>query len=250
MHKAFYPIPMAHGVEHNNLDRIFGSRVTTFAGGELRLGYHSDEVLTHFIYCHDGEVVLDTDDGTHSYSYPMTAGMYACAHGKLIVDSNRRSSGFVVTKPSYKGMFMVGGPVEQIGRLRYIDGCTDSLLIPPVMLGDPCFNLLHFPPGIDQTVHTHPSVRIGMVISGRGLCRQLDEHGIQERFDLFPGQVFSINEGGAHAFSTPYGAEMRVVAYHPDSDFGPTHESHPMLNRTIIDGISASDEARAKYRTY
>ena len=29
---------------------------------------------------------------------------------------------------------------------------------------------------------------------------------------------------------------MDVVAYHPDSDFGPTHEEHPMVNRTRIDG--------------
>jgi len=27
--------------------------------------------------------------------------------------------------------FHLGGPVEETGRLRYIDGCTDSLLIRP-----------------------------------------------------------------------------------------------------------------------
>ena len=32
---------------------------------------------------------------------------------------------------------------------------------------------------------------------------------------------------------------MAVIAYHPDSDFGPTHEVHPMINRTIVDGVSA-----------
>jgi hypothetical protein len=33
---------------------------------------------------------------------------------------------------------------------------------------------------------------------------------------------------------------MDIVAFHPDSDFGPMHDDHPMINRTIIDGISAS----------
>jgi hypothetical protein len=32
---------------------------------------------------------------------------------------------------------------------------------------------------------------------------------------------------------------MAVIAYHPDSDFGPTHEVRPMMNRTIVDDVSA-----------
>jgi len=27
---------------------------------------------------------------------------------------------------------------------------------------------------------------------------------------------------------------MDIIAYHPDSDFGPTDIDHPMLNRTYI----------------
>jgi hypothetical protein len=27
---------------------------------------------------------------------------------------------------------------------------------------------------------------------------------------------------------------MRVIAYHPDGDWGPTDENHTMLNRTYI----------------
>jgi hypothetical protein len=29
---------------------------------------------------------------------------------------------------------------------------------------------------------------------------------------------------------------MDVVPYHPDSDWGPTHEEHPMVNRTLVGG--------------
>ena len=32
---------------------------------------------------------------------------------------------------------------------------------------------------------------------------------------------------------------LRVVAFHPDSDFGPEHDFHPMINKTIVDGTSA-----------
>jgi hypothetical protein len=41
---------------------------------------------------------------------------------------------------------------------------------------------------------------------------------------------------------------MTVIAYHPDSDFGATHEDHPMINRTMVDGISAAkiDEIRTQ----
>jgi hypothetical protein len=30
---------------------------------------------------------------------------------------------------------------------------------------------------------------------------------------------------------------MDVIAYHPDSDFGPENETHPMVNRTLVGGI-------------
>lgn len=34
---------------------------------------------------------------------------------------------------------------------------------------------------------------------------------------------------------------MDVIAYHPDSDTGPTYDDQPMINRTIVDGVSAAD---------
>jgi hypothetical protein len=51
--------------------------------------------------------------------------------------------------------------------------------------------------------------------------------------------LWCIEAGGEHKFSTPYGEELQVIAFHPDSDFGPTDEDHPMLNRTIVQGVSA-----------
>lgn len=176
---------------------------------------------------------------TRSGSFKLSEGMYFTANEHVRV---RGGKGIVMAREGHRSLFQIGGPVEQKGRLKYIDGCTDSLLIPPVKLGDPCLNLLYFPPGIDQTAHTHPSDRIGVICSGRGECETPD--GI---IPLTPGTMFRIPYEGMHKFRTT-DSEMRVIAYHPDSDFGPEDENHPMINRTIVDGISAAklDAIRTK----
>jgi mannose-6-phosphate isomerase-like protein (cupin superfamily) len=187
---------------------------------------------THFIYAHEDKALLEWDNKQFTL-YP---GMYASVpgHARLI-----GGQGIVVSRENWLGFFHIGGPTEQEGRLKYIDGCTDSLLVPPVKMGDPCLNLLYFPDGIDQTAHTHPSDRIGMIMSGKGRCHAWND-GVEEVIDLVPGMIFCIHTDGPHKFSTPYGQHMRVLAYHPDSDFGPTDQSHPMINRTIVDGVPAS----------
>ena len=107
-------------------------------------------------------------------------------------------------------------------------------MIPPLLKGDPCLNALYFPKSITQTPHTHPSVRIGIVAKGSGDC--LTPEGV---FPLQTGEAFLIAPEALHSFNT-FDEEMIVIAYHPDSDFGATHEDHPMVNRTMIDGISAA----------
>jgi hypothetical protein len=59
--------------------------------------------------------------------------------------------------------------------------------------------------------------------------------------------IFVIPALGEHAFATS-DDELTVIAYHPDSDFGPEDEDHPMINRTIVNGKSARyiDEIRTK----
>ena len=114
------------------------------------------------------------------------------------------------------------------GDLKYIDGCTDTLLVCPPRKGDPCFNALYFPPNVDQTFHTHPSQRLGAVVHGEGwACVDGKEIPLKE------GDVWLIETNELHRFRTG-NSPMVVVAYHPDSDFGPEDEDHPMINRTII----------------
>jgi quercetin dioxygenase-like cupin family protein len=164
------------------------------------------------------------------YRYTLEPGMYGSIQTPASILGDNV---WYVLAQNHKALNSVGGPLEETGRLRYIDGCTDSLIVAPVIKGDPCLNLLYFPPGIDQTFHTHPSCRLGLVVSGSGFCE--DDAGETE---LNPGLAFHIPKDGVHRFVTR-DEPLRIVAFHPDSDFGPEHDFHPMINKTIVDGLSA-----------
>jgi mannose-6-phosphate isomerase-like protein (cupin superfamily) len=233
--RAFSDYPWANGWLAT-LDRQFPTRLSAWT---QQLVVEGDG--THYVYCHSGPASLRWG-ANHMLLW---TGMFASIPGRAVISGG---SGIVVTREGWDGVVLAGGPAPYEGRMRYIDGCTDSLLLPPPMKGDPCLNLLYFPPGIDQTMHTHPSDRVGIVASGRGQCTFEDARG-SRGVDLTAGMIFCIHTGGHHRFRTPYGSDMRVIAYHPDSDFGPTHEDHPMLNRTLIDGVSAAAPERAEFRT-
>jgi len=160
--------------------------------------------------------------------YELRGGQwFVMANGmRLDFAEGGRASVIVAQRLGHAALGAAGGPIESMGRLRYIDGCSDTLLAAPARLGDPCLNLLHFPPGINQTFHVHPSVRAGVVARGAGWCET--PHGMSP---LEPGLFFSIPANGVHRFLTG-DSSMDVIAYHPDSDWGPTDEAHPMLNRT------------------
>ncbi len=229
---GFIPYRLTHGPLADLDHEGFATRLAAWSHDTLSLARDA----THFGYIHGGRAEIECESG----SFHLSRGMYFCIpRGGRV---RGESQGIVVSRSGYFGFFQIGGPTEERGRLDYIDGCTDSLLVPPILLGDPCLNLLHFPPHIHQTQHTHPSMRIGIVASGRGECLTPEA-----TIPLVAGGVFGIPAHGLHGFST--GEEpMRVIAYHPDSDFGATHERHPMINRTMVNGVSASylDEIRTR----
>jgi quercetin dioxygenase-like cupin family protein len=181
-----------------------------------------DGAGTHYLYVFDGDAGIELDSGT----YALRPGMYAMFSGGALVTG--AGAGLCVTRLGQRGPFLLGGPIEPQGRLRYIDGCTDSLLLPPSLRGEACLNHLHIPAGTAQTAHTHPSVRVGVIARGRGEC--VTE---ERRHELFPGLCFVIDPDERHSFHTA-AESLDVVVYHPDSDTGPTHHDHPMINRTIV----------------
>jgi hypothetical protein len=217
-------------------DKTHGLLFDLSAGDYPSLVYGWDEETleidnqgsTVYGFIHEGEATLEGKMG----SITLSEGFYFCIPNDCRITGGK---GIAIQRFQHLGMFSAGGPVEPKGRLRYIDSCTDTCLIQPVKMGDPCLNALYFPPGIDQTPHTHPSMRAGIIHSGYGACILPEGEVV-----LTPGMRFVIVQDGVHSFRTD-NDQMTVIAYHPDTDFGPTDEFHPMLNRTVIDGVAASE---------
>lgn len=205
-------------------------------GGSLFLPSHA----THFGYVQGGSLRVHRRSMPNA-NWVLEPGMYFSFPGGTFLECED-TCGFVVTQFGYTGFFQLGGPIEERGRLRYIDGCTVSVLISPPVRGDPCLHHLYFPPHVSQTRHTHPTLRVGMVARGSGRCvipRSADGSGGDVSVPLPTGTIFVIPTGGHHAFHTDEQA-MDIIAWHPDSDTGPSDDDHPVLNRTIVEGQSAA----------
>lgn len=181
-------------------------------------------------FVQSGEIRLRSGDGSGRELGIGSEMFFSTANGATL-RFVRPGRAVVIQAVGFRGLNLGGGPIEERGRLRYIDTCSDTVLVASPLLGDPCLNHLHFPTGVDQTEHTHPSTRAGMIARGGGWCITPDG-----RYALSPGRIFHIPRDGRHRFATENGESMDVIAYHPDSDFGPTHEVHPMVNRTWVGG--------------
>ncbi len=213
---VFSPLPLAADTCSSQRSGPYPCTVRTWANRPLAL----EPGATHYGYVWQGQTHLQRDRQT----YALDSGMYfALPHAGSL---DGPGSGIVISRWGETAFFHLGGPIEPHGRLHYIDGCTDSLLIPPVVYGQACLNLLHIPPHTQQSMHTHPALRAGIIVSGHGHCITPEN-----TYPLAPGQVFLIHADGLHCFHTQAEA-LRVIAFHPESNFGPRHEDHPMLNRT------------------
>lgn len=141
-----------------------------------------------------------------------------------------RGHGIIINTPGYKieenivNSICPGIP----GHLSYIDGCSNTGLIGPVRNGDPCINYLYFPIGTVQTMHTHPSCRIGMILTGNGIA-DVNE----EMIPLKTGDVFILDKFSKHRFITT-DHSMSLMVFHPDSEDGPRDEHNPMKSRTYL----------------
>lgn len=116
-----------------------------------------------------------------------------------------------------------------MGNLSYMDGGTNTTAVNPGRLGDPVVNYVHFPAGMKQTLHTHPSHRVGMVLKGRGLVELNNDE-----FPLEPGSVFFMQRNVLHNFMCPYNEDVVLFVFAPDSGTGPTDEVNPLKIRTYV----------------
>jgi hypothetical protein len=202
--------------------------------------YHTDEengfecgeaYATSFLYVLKGSVGFVQK---HGPAVVVPAGSALSIPGVFgVVKHEDGAVFFEIRRLGYRGMWGLTR-IEQKGRLAYIDGCTDTTLIQPPRLGDPVLNYLHFPPHINQTQHLHPSIRFGVVAAGQGIAwKQTTEHDEGWEIPLQAGGMFCLEESAIHSFRT-LDSFMDIIAYHPDSDTGPSDQNHAMLNRTYI----------------
>lgn len=124
-----------------------------------------------------------------------------------------------------------------IGNLTYIDGGTNTTAIGPSRLGDPVVNYVHFPANMYQTLHTHPSHRIGVIVKGKGKV-ELDN----ELYEILEGETFFMRRNELHNFVTE-DSEVILYVFAPDSGTGPTDEINPLKIRTYI-GQQRSDSKK------
>lgn len=183
----------------------------------------TDASSTYYGFTLNEGVKLITPEGSEM---SLHQGMYFSLPGPVKIQSAGKLVLF--QRFGYRGLPLYGGPLESRGRLNYIDNCAASLLVPPARLGDPCLNLLTFPLQTKQSMHVHPTLRLGIVVEGKGSC-----HTKAGSTPLQPGDVFSIAPSIPHFFETT-DSTLSVIAFHPDSDVGPTDSSHPMLSRTYL----------------
>lgn len=235
---------------------VFDAYQETFSGGNLAVDDGEDIVLgeidvqtwnggdlilrkdaSHFITVLDGEMSVDADG--------IQASLKDYCYGTFSGTAKISGSGnaIIVSSIDYKSMTLFGGPLENDGRLRYVDGCTNSLLLSPPVLGEPCLNFLNLPAGTHQTPHTHPSIRVGMVVSGNGRCGTATDPLIFEK-----GSVFIIPPDALHSFQTDE-ENIRIILFHPDSVVGPTDTDQTMLNNTFVEGVSAKNLTDLHTRT-
>lgn len=116
-----------------------------------------------------------------------------------------------------------------IGNLSYMDGGSNTTAVNPGRLGDPVVNYVHFPPNMHQTLHTHPSHRIGLILKGNGKI-ELDN---DEFFDVNEGEVFYMRRYTLHNFIT-LDEPVIMFVFAPDSGTGPTDEVNPLKIRTYV----------------
>ena len=163
-------------------------------------------------------------------------GQWFQSNGDIRFEVPTQGRVFIAQRKGFNAM-IAQGTVEKTGRLKYINGCHDTILCGPIKADYPVINSLHMPNGINQTMHSHPSTRMGFVIDGgANACTPTEVHPLRK------GTIFFLPPNGLHKFRTDMDKEttMCLIAFHPDSGgIGPMDENHIMLNRTVVDGKGA-----------
>ncbi|CAN5811285.1 hypothetical protein BH20ACI4_BH20ACI4_26030 [soil metagenome] len=117
--------------------------------------------------------------------------------------------------------------------LPYINGCSTKQIFPPIRAGDPTLQYLYMPPhSREQEHHIHSTVRVVLVLKGRGKSVVGLEDSVFER-ELNPGTVCIFEPMCPHHFETPFSEPLIVAPLHVFSAIPNLETNHPMFNGTI-----------------
>jgi hypothetical protein len=224
---GFATCPVQQGCLFDLTNTALPSRLHGYVGSAA--AEYGTDVSTTFGIVQSGEVSLRTREKRW---HDLSRGYYFSVPGRFSLEGE--GSAALFERVGYLGTFTLAGPIEALGRLTYIDGCSDSLLVYPPRMGDPCMNVLWFPEGVRQTMHIHPTMRLALVVAGEGRCVMPSGE-----IPLMEGNVFSLRPMEQHCFFTEK-SRMGIVTYHPDTNWGPSDADHPMINRTLMAGASPS----------
>lgn len=120
------------------------------------------------------------------------------------------------------------GKIPQRGAIEYEPGGQETTLVYPDIFGEPTLNFLSMEPHFrDQLMHWHDAIRINIVISGEVFCETPSHAPVT----CNRGSIIILPNGALHRFRTN-STGMKFVAFHPDSEFGPTPKNNPMFNKT------------------
>ena len=80
-----------------------------------------------------------------------------------------------------------------------------------------------------QTLHTHPSHRIGLILKGNGRI----ELNNNQYYEVREGEAFFMRRNELHNFISRK-EDVILFVFAPDSGDGPTDEINPLKIRTYI----------------
>ncbi len=214
------------GFSFDASDTMYPSRLRVVRDCRIRIEVQSTTIFGVVL-----NGVWKVKSGAFSTELPQ-GGFFSC---RSVLDLEGEGAVAIFERIGFVGIPMAG-VCEGVGRLSYIDGCSSSILVLPPRCGDPVLNHLHFPPGVVQSEHVHPSIRFGAVLSGSGTAFGSNPDGSQSwETTLVPGAVFYLSALERHAFSTEGKSEpLNIISFHPDSDWGPSDQNHPMQSRTFL----------------
>ena len=129
---SVFPMNQDHEIDFS--DSIASLKIASCSGG-MKLA----DGASHFIIAFGAALEVNTGE-EREHLRPECFGVFS---GPAVLEGDGRA--LVVSMDNYACPRLKGGPVEQEGRLRYVDGCSATILLSPPVKGEPCFNFMHLP---------------------------------------------------------------------------------------------------------